>query len=176
MGFVKTREEVARLEKVLSRPRFVGAEMLTVDYLTTPDIVRSILPPGLEPAEEPLITAMVGRWRSNCVADFAGGAIYVAARHKNIEAAYVLAMFMDTDQAIMFGRDLFGEPKKRATSDLRHNGVSFHGYVERFGVRLIDIRAELTTDLGPATVQGAPTSTSRHCRRATASAVKMILV
>ena len=96
MGFVKTREEVARLEKVLSHPRFVGAEMLTIDYLTTPEIVRSILPPGLEPAAEPLITAMVGRWRSNCVADFAGGAIYVAARHKDIEAAYVLAMFMDT--------------------------------------------------------------------------------
>jgi hypothetical protein len=44
-----------------------------------------------------VVTARVGRWRSNCVADFAGGAIYVAARHKNIEAAYVLAMFMDTD-------------------------------------------------------------------------------
>ena len=115
MGFVKTREEVARLEKVLSRPRFVGGEKLTIDYLTTREIVRSILPPGLEPAAEPLITAMVGRWRSNCVADFAGGAIYVAARHKNIEAAYVLAMFMDTDQAIMFGRDLF-----RRAEETRH--------------------------------------------------------
>jgi acetoacetate decarboxylase len=155
MGFVKTREEIARLEHVLKHPRFVGAEMLTIDYLTTNSIVRSILPPGLEPAADPLITAMVGRWRSNCVADFAGGAIYVAARHKDIEAAYVLAMFMDTDQAIMFGRDLFGEPKKRAVSDLRRNGSSIHGYVERCGVRLIDIRAELTTDLGPATAHGA---------------------
>jgi len=155
MGFVKTREEIARLENVLRHPRFVGAEMLTIDYLTTADIVRSILPPGLEPAAEPLMTAMVGRWRSNCVADFAGGAIYVAARHEGIEAAYVLAMFMDTDQAIMFGRDLFGEPKKRAVSDLRRNGPSIHGYVERCGVRLIDIRAELTTDIGPATAQGA---------------------
>ncbi len=155
MGFVKTREEIARLEHVLKHPRFVGAEMLTIDYLTTSEIVLSILPPGLEPVAEPLITAMVGRWRSNCVADFSGGAIYVAARHKEIEAAYVLAMFMDTDQAIMFGRDLFGEPKKRAVSDLRRNGPSIHGYVERCGVRLIDIRAELTTDLGPATAQGA---------------------
>jgi hypothetical protein len=44
-----------------------------------------------------VVTARVGRWRSNCVADFAGSAIYPAARHKNIEAAYVLAMFMNTD-------------------------------------------------------------------------------
>ena len=103
-----------------------------------------------------VVTARVGRWRSNCVADFAGGAIYVAARHKNIEAAYVLAMFMHTPtRRSCSAAILFGEPKKRASSDLRHNGTSLHGYVERGGVRLIDIRAELTTDLGPETVRGA---------------------
>jgi Acetoacetate decarboxylase (ADC) len=72
--------------------------MLSIDFLTAPEIVRVILPPGLESAAEPLITAMVGRCRSNCVADFTGGAIYVAARHGDIGAPYVLAMFMDTDQ------------------------------------------------------------------------------
>src|ERR1700722_9011355 len=86
MGFVKTPEEVARIEKVASHPRFVGSEMLTIDFLTTPEFVASVLPPGLEPATEPLVTAMVGRWRSNCVGDYAGGAIYLMARHKTIEA------------------------------------------------------------------------------------------
>lgn len=155
MGFVKTKEEVARLEKVMSHPRFVGAEMLSIDYLTTPDIVAAVLPPGLKPGSEPLVTAMIGRWRSNCVGDYAGGAIYVLARHEDVEAMYVLAMYMDTDHAIMFGRDLFGEPKKRATSDLRRNGTFMHGYLERGGVRLIDIRADLTEDLGPTTASGA---------------------
>ena len=112
MGFVKTPEEIARIEKVTSRPRFVGSEMLTIDFLTTPEFVASVLPPGLEPATEPLVTAMVGRWRSNCVGDYAGGAIYLMARHKTIEAPYVLAMYMDADHAIMFGRDFFGEPKE----------------------------------------------------------------
>ena len=155
MGFVKTPEEVARIEKVASHPRFVGSEMLTIDFLTTPEFVASVLPPGLEPATEPLVTAMVGRWRSNCVGDYAGGAIYLMARHKTIEAPYVLAMYMDADHAIMFGRDFFGEPKKRATSDLRRNGQSIHGYLDRCGVRLIEIRAELTKDLGPGTASGA---------------------
>lgn len=155
MGFVKTPEEVARIEKVASHPRFVGSEMLTIDFLTTPEFVASVLPPGLESASEPLVTAMVGRWRSNCVGDYAGGAIYLMARHKTIEAPYVLAMYMDADHAIMFGRDFFGEPKKRATSDLRRNGQSIHGYLDRCGVRLIEIRAELTKDLGPGTASGA---------------------
>ena len=155
MGFVKTPQEIAAIERVLKNPRFVGAEMLMVDFLTRPATVAAILPPGLEPAAEPLVTAMVGRWRSNCVADFAGGAIYVMARHKEIEAPYVLAMFMNQDSAIVFGRDLFGEPKKLATATLQRRGALMHGYVERHGARLIDIRATLDRDLGPATVKGA---------------------
>jgi acetoacetate decarboxylase len=79
----------------------------------------------------------------------------VSARYQGIEAPYVLAMYMDTDHAIMLGRDVFGEPKKRATSNLYHRGKSMHGYVERLGVRLIDIRAVLDKDLGPGMASGA---------------------
>ncbi len=154
MGFVKTSAEVARIQAVLRQPRFVGAEMLTAEFLTRPETVEAILPPGLEPAAEPLVTAMVGRWRSNCVGDFSGGALYVLARHEAIEAPYVLAMFMDTDHAIIFGRDLFGEPKKQAASRLQRRGDRFHGYVERHGVRLIEIRAALPRELGPAHTEG----------------------
>ena len=62
---------------------------------------------------------MVGRWQSNCVGDFFGGAIYVAARHDGIDGDYVLAMYMDGDSPTIYGRDLFGEPKKLpATSNV----------------------------------------------------------
>ncbi|MEQ8349776.1 MAG: acetoacetate decarboxylase family protein [Sneathiellaceae bacterium] len=155
MGFVKTPEEVARIQAVLSAPRFVGAEMLSIDFLTRPEIVAAILPPGLEPASEPLVTAMVGRWRSNCVADFTGGAIYVMARHGEIEAPYVLSMYMDQDHAIIFGRDLFGEPKKHAHTTLQRRGGFMHGFVDRGGARLIEIKAELGADLGAGTAEGA---------------------
>jgi acetoacetate decarboxylase len=155
MGFVKTREEVARIQKVLKQPRFVGSEMLSIDFLTRPEIIAKVLPPGFEPAKEPLITAMVGRWRSNCVADYCGGAIYVHCRYAGVDATYVLAMYMDTDHAIMLGRDVFGEPKKRATSNLYRRGNAMHGYIDRLGVRLLDIRAVLDKDLGPGTASGA---------------------
>jgi len=154
MGFVKTKQEIERIRAVLKQPRFVASEMLMVDFLTRPEIIKSVLPPGFEPVAEPLITAMVGRWRSNCVGDYCGGAIYVPARYQGIEAPYVLAMYMYTDHAIMLGRDVFGEPKKRATSNLYHRGNSMHGYVERLGVRLIDIHAVLDRDLGPGTASG----------------------
>jgi acetoacetate decarboxylase len=155
MGFLKTAEEVARIRAVLKQPRFVGSEMLSVDFLTRPETIAKVLPPGFEPVAQPLVTAMVGRWRSNCVGDYCGGAIYVHTRYKGIEAPYVLAMYMDADPAIMLGRDVFGEPKKRATSNLYRRGNSMHGYIERLGVRLVDIRAVVDKDLGPGTASGA---------------------
>ena len=154
MGFVRTNEEVARIQQTLSNPRFVGAEMLSVDFLTTPEFVQSVLPPGLEPADEPRVRAMIGRWRSNCVADFDGGAIYVAARHGELEGDYVLAMYMDRDQPMIFGRELFGEPKKQAVSRLQRRGQHMAGWVMRDGVRLIEIEADLAEEAGPDHVEG----------------------
>ena len=155
MGFVKTAEEVKRIEAVMKQPRFVGAEMLMIEFLTRPETVANVLPPGLEPVAEPLVIAMVGRWRSNCVADFAGGALYVMARHGDIEAPYVLSMFMDQDHAIIFGRDLFGEPKKQATSRLQRRGDVMHGHVERLGTRVIEIEATLPVRREPGREKGA---------------------
>jgi acetoacetate decarboxylase len=154
MGFVKRPDEITRIEHALSHPRFVNGEMLLVDFLTDASVVANILPPPLEPAEAPRITAMIGRWQSNCVGDFFGGAIYVAAHHDGIDGDYVLAMYMDNDAPTIYGRDLFGEPKKLATSALHRHGDTFHGWLERGGVRLIELHGLLTADLGPSEAEG----------------------
>ena len=154
MGFVRTPEEIARIQKALSEPRFVNCAMASVDFLTRPDIVAHVLPPGLEPTDNPRVTAMVGRWQSNCVGDFDGGAIYVEAHHKDIVGDYVLAMYMDRDQPIIYGRELFGEPKKQATTRLFHNGARATGQVERYGTCLIDLDLALSADHGPSEGEG----------------------
>lgn len=155
MGFVRTPEEIAEIQATLQNPLFTSAEMLSVEFLTRPEIVQGVLPPPLEPADEPRITAMVGRWQSNCVGNFDGGAIYVSSRYGDLEAEYVLAMYMDSDQAIIFGRDLFGEPKKQSVNSLHRSGNRMFGWVERGGVRLIELDAQLTDDLGPAEGHGS---------------------
>lgn len=45
MGFVRTAEEVERIRALLKQPRFVGSEMLSVDFLAEPESVRAVLPP-----------------------------------------------------------------------------------------------------------------------------------
>lgn len=149
MGFVKTPEEIAAIEGVLAAPRFGGAQLLSVEFLGDPDFVAAVLPPPLEALAEPRMRAMVGRWQSNGVGDFKGGTIYVAARHEGIVGEYQLAQFMDRDVSVIYGRDLFGEPKKVGASGLLRRGNRFRAWVERGGARLIELEGEMERDRGP---------------------------
>jgi acetoacetate decarboxylase len=63
-------------------------------------------------------------------------------------------MYMDNDVPTIYGRDLFGEPKKLAESTLHRHGDTFHGWLERGGVRLMELHGELPNQLGPADVEG----------------------
>ncbi len=152
MGFVKTPEEIALIERQLSAPRWSG-EVLSIQFLTEASTVERLLPPPLEPTDEPLATVTVGRWQSNCVGDFGGGSIYLAASHDGVEGSYVVMIYMDTEPPIVFGRDLFGEPKKLGRSGLFRAGDHVHGWIDRGGARLVDLRADLHTDLGPVELE-----------------------
>lgn len=148
MGFVRSREEIAQLERVLSEPHFVAGRRLTIEFLTDPETYARLLPPPLEPAAAPLVVAGIGCWRSNCVGDYAGGSLSLAARHNGLEGGFAVTMWMDSEPAVVFGRDFFGEPKKLATSGLVRDGDRVHAWIERHGVRLVAIEADLGDELG----------------------------
>lgn len=154
MGFRRTPAEITEIQQTVSDVEFVGGESLSVDFLTRPEIVRAVLPVELEPGDQPRITAQVSRWRSNCVGDFDASAIYVSARYGDVAGDYVLTMFMDSDVPMLFGRDLFGEPKKIGRSTLYRNDGHMSGVLERGGTRLIEIEADLGGDSGPTTLLG----------------------
>jgi acetoacetate decarboxylase len=152
MGFVKSAAEVERIQAALARPRFVNSQVLVVTFLTTEETVARILPPGFKPAAEPRITVQLGRWQSTCCGDFNGGSVKIAARWGELEGDYALAMYMDDDRPLIFGRDLFGEPKKLATAALFARAGGYFGYLERHGTRLIELAMEVDADAGPGRV------------------------
>ena len=45
------------------------------------------------------------------------------------------------------GRNIFGFPKKLATIHIERDGNSAHGWVERRGVRFVEIRAQLAAEM-----------------------------
>lgn len=150
MGFVKTAEEIAAIERAFSEPHFVHGERFVLNFLTDPGTYRRLLPSCFSPADQPLVSIGIGRWQSNCVGNYAGGSISLAVRHKETEGAYAIAMFMDNEAAVAFGRDVFGEPKKLAASNLIHSGDRACAWIERGGVRLVDMEAKLGRELGPS--------------------------
>jgi acetoacetate decarboxylase len=150
MGFVKTPAELERIQRALGAPRFVAGRQLTVEFLTRPATLARLLPPPLEPAERPLVSVTIGEWHSNAMGDFAGASIYLAASHEGVHGGYALAMWMDGEPAIAFGRELFGEPKKHARVSLQRDDERITASVERHGSRLISLAAVMSDDLEPA--------------------------
>jgi acetoacetate decarboxylase len=147
-SWVKSQEQIKKIEDTLAAPAFLDGKFLTVTYLTRPEIVREVLPPPLEPGSEPLVSVGVGTFgRSNCVGAFAGGTMFVRARYQDLEGDYCLAMPMSTDVAIIFGRELFGEPKKQARVSLKSDGDVMRGTIERFGIEYLTVEARLTEDV-----------------------------
>jgi acetoacetate decarboxylase len=152
-SFVATQQEIAAIEAVIARPRFVNCQMLSVVVKTDPAWLREVIPAPLEPDGD-TVRFMVGRWQSNCVADFAGSGVYVPARLGDDAGEYIIAMYMDSDAAILYGREVFGEPKKQASSGTFRGGDIASAWVERHGERIIHLEASLTTDNGPVETTG----------------------
>ncbi len=149
MRFVKTPDEIREIQAVYARPQFLGTRTLTVLFETTPETIKALLPPPLEPASEPIGTAWVGEVRnSNCVGPFLGAALYIRARYKDIVGNYCITMPMSTPEAVTFGRELYGEPKKLAKITFGREGEHVWGSVERHDIRYMSLRGRMT-DPGP---------------------------
>ena len=144
MSLVRTDDEVERVLEAVREPKFLDATLLTVGFKTDPDIVERLLPPGLDPVDEPLARAEVVRvGRSNCVGAFEGAGLYVRARHGDLEGQYCLSMPMSTDSAVRWGRETLGEPKKQAAVTLESDGDRVVGRAERGRTTLLALHATL---------------------------------
>lgn len=145
LRYVKSREEVKQLQGIYSAPAFLGIRSLSIPFETDPEVVRAVLPPPLEPADEPVVSVGVSEITgSNCVGPFYGSSINILARYKDLVGNYCLTMPMSTDIAVIFGRELYGEPKKLARIALTRDGQRLVGTVERHGITYIELQGEMT--------------------------------
>jgi acetoacetate decarboxylase len=143
--YVKSAEEIRELLRLHAEPAFLGRCGLAIQFETEPEFVRAVLPPPLAPAERPLASVGISTFRaSNCVGPFAGGAITVRCRYGEIEGQYCLTMPMSTDTAVIYGRELYAEPKKLAEVVLEREGNRARGTVSRYGSVYIALEADLS--------------------------------
>jgi acetoacetate decarboxylase len=126
------------------------ATTLVATYETDPDLIAAVLPPPLSPPAEPLVrvtVATVDVGRGYPV--FGAGTFAVHARHEDVDGDYALVMPMTTEQAVVGGRETFGEPKKLAEIDLTRDGDAIRGSFTRMGTTFLEISGRVTAETSP---------------------------
>jgi acetoacetate decarboxylase len=127
------------------------ATTLVATYETDPDAIAAVLPPPLSPPTEPLVrltiaTVDVGRGYPI----FGAGTFAVHARHEDVDGDYALVMPMTTEQAVIGGRETFGEPKKLAEISLDRDGDNVRGHFTRMGTTFVEILGKVTGEVEPS--------------------------
>ncbi|WXG39634.1 MAG: acetoacetate decarboxylase family protein [Candidatus Freyarchaeum deiterrae] len=146
MAFVRTNDDMLRLfERFKGGIKFYDAEMLIAIFLTTPEFLRKILPPPLEPPQIPLGLVYVANFpKTSMIQSYREAAIFLDAQFEGKPGNYCLAMPVDNDMAMVQGRELAGFPKKMAEISLEKRGKRIVGLVTRRGVEILKIKASLT--------------------------------
>jgi acetoacetate decarboxylase len=126
------------------------ATTLVATYETDPEAIRAVLPPPIAPPAEPLVrvtvaTVDVGRGYPI----FGAGTFAVHAHHEGIDGDYALVMPMTTEQAVVGGRETFGEPKKLAEISLDRDGDAVRGSFTRMGTTFLEIAGTVTGEIEP---------------------------
>ncbi len=151
LRYVKTLQQTAALQRLNAAPAFERSRGISAVYETDPEIIAKVLPPPLEPAGEPLVTVSVSHiGASNVLQPFGAAGLAVAAQYEGITGSYPLTMPMSTDSAVIFGRELYGEPKKLAEIEVSRDGDRVAGTVRRYGITYLEIRGAVVESLEPA--------------------------
>lgn len=144
MGWVKTKEELENYYRLGTR-KFFGAKMLGVMFRTKPEIIKRVLPPPLEPLEEPNALIFIAEYpQTNLGPGYNEAGLFVQCKYKDEQGSYCLSMPIDNEARMHNGRDIFGFPKKLAKIHLERNGSKAYGFVERHGIRFVELKAELS--------------------------------
>jgi acetoacetate decarboxylase len=148
MGFVKTPAELAAYFATPAR-LFPGARMLGATFETRPELVARLLPPPLQPAEQPTALVFIAEYPStNLGAGYREAALFLHCRYQGEAGTYCLSMPIDSEEVrCTNGRDIFGFPKKLARIRLERDENTVRGWVERDGVRFFELSVELMGSL-----------------------------
>ncbi len=122
---------------------------LEVVYLTSPEVLAAVLPPPLEPPEQPRVHVRL----TDIDLPLPGGGSYRekvgylavdAVRTTVALGEYPLLIPIDLESAVAISRERYGEPKKLADLELVRDGNRVEGTMTRHGVTFVEIAGEVT--------------------------------
>ena len=120
------------------------ATVLVATYETDPEAVAAVLPQPLQPTDDPYVRVTIAKVEIEGRSPFGAGTVAVHAQHDGVTGDYALVMPMTTEQAVIGGRETFGEPKKLAQVTLDRDGDDIVGVMNRMGTTFVEVRGRAT--------------------------------
>jgi acetoacetate decarboxylase len=124
----------------------IWSTTLVAIFETDPEVIAAVLPPPLEPPEDPLARltiATVDMGRPG-IPVFGAATFAVMTRHEGTVGDYALVMVMTTEQSVIGGRETFGEPKKIGDVTLEREGDQVTGRITRLGTTFAEVAGRVT--------------------------------
>jgi acetoacetate decarboxylase len=144
LRLVKTDDEISAIQSVYARGHNLGVRSLSVLFETTPHALAALLPPPLEPAPEPLGLALVQETgNSTTVGPFDHAALFLRASYQETIGYYCVSMPTSRAVAAIFGREMYGFPRKTAKIIFGRQDEYVWGSAERHEVRFLSMRGRL---------------------------------
>ncbi|MHA1273358.1 MAG: acetoacetate decarboxylase family protein [Promethearchaeota archaeon] len=110
-----------------------------------PGLKEKFLPPEFEPIEYGLDLIFITEYPESNLGPYNEALIMLYCSYKGNPGAYVFNIYVDSEEALTAGREIYGYPKKMCDiklSQIQNNKV--RGTLTRKGVTFLDIEVELT--------------------------------
>jgi acetoacetate decarboxylase len=145
--YAKTLEQVKKAAE--ANPEFLSSTVRSVRcvYETDPAIIAAITPKPLEPVERPEICVTFSHVAMQITPEYTfeiGSAIFgTRVSYDGILGTYLLTMPMTTEQAVVPGRETYGEPKKIAEITFSQEDGKVSSSVTRMGIPYLEVQGKL---------------------------------
>jgi acetoacetate decarboxylase len=152
LRYVKSPEQVKQAAE--SNPEFLESTVRSIRcvYETDPKLITAVIPEPLKPTDKPEVCVTFSHVSMHISPELTieiGSAIFgVRAFYDGVEGTYLLTMPMTTEQAVVPGRETFGEPKKIAQIDFEKDGDRVKASVSRMGMTYLSVEGTVGKELG----------------------------
>ncbi len=153
LRYAKTAEQVK--QAAAANPEFLDSTVrsIRVVYETDPAIVAAVMPQPLKPTDRPEVCVTFSHVAIHLSPELTieiGSAIVgVKAFYDGVEGIYLITMPMTTEQAVVPGRETYGEPKKIAQIEFDKQDDRVTASVSRMGLTYLEAEGRVGESLGP---------------------------
>jgi len=151
--YAKTAEQVKKAAE--ANPEFLESTVRSVRcvYETDPAIIAAITPKPLVPTQRPEICVTFSHVAMHITPEYTfeiGSAIFgTRVSYDGQEGTYLVTMPMTTEQAVVPGRETYGEPKKIAEIAFREEEGKVSSSVTRMSIPYLEVRGTLGESMEP---------------------------